>query len=140
MSERWQRVKQIYQEALVRDPSLRKSYLFEACAGDETLLREVNELLQYDAQAEAQSFLGQPAIETPEGAALVTSISSAGTEKRFGPYEIHAILGEGGMGRVYDATDMRLGRRVALKVMRSEIAYSSEARGHLRRHNSALFT
>ena len=45
---------------------------------------------------------------------------SAGT--RLGPYEILAPLGAGGMGEVYRATDTKLGRDVAIKVLPAEMA------------------
>jgi serine/threonine protein kinase len=43
-----------------------------------------------------------------------------------GPYEILALLGVGGMGEVYRARDTRLGREVAIKVMRQEAAGDPE--------------
>src|SRR6516164_3596580 len=43
-----------------------------------------------------------------------------------GPYEILALLGVGGMGEVYRARDTRLGREVAIKVMRQEVAGDPE--------------
>ena len=49
--------------------------------------------------------------------------------ERLGPYRIHGILGEGGMGRVYDASEEFPERRVALKVLRNGL----ETEGLLRR-------
>jgi eukaryotic-like serine/threonine-protein kinase len=45
---------------------------------------------------------------------------------RLGPYEVLALLGAGGMGEVYAAHDMRLGREVAIKVLSAEVASDPE--------------
>jgi serine/threonine protein kinase len=39
-----------------------------------------------------------------------------------GPYEIVSAIGAGGMGEVYRATDAKLGRDVALKIVRETVA------------------
>ncbi len=44
------------------------------------------------------------------------------TGTRLGPYEIIALLGAGGMGEVYKATDTRLDRTVAIKILRQASA------------------
>jgi len=46
--------------------------------------------------------------------------------ERLGPYEIHALIGKGGMGEVYRARDTRLDRTVAIKVLPPEFSAQEE--------------
>jgi len=55
-----------------------------------------------------------------------------------GPYRLIARLGVGGMGIVYEAEDTRLGRRVALKVVRPELAGSADAIARFQREARAV--
>ena len=61
---------------------------------------------------------------------------SAGT--KLGPYLITDQIGKGGMGEVYRATDTRLDRAVAIKVLRQEMADNRERRERFEREARAI--
>lgn len=107
--ERWRQVEQLYHATLERKPTERTAFLTEACNGDGDLRREVESLL-------AASSTGTGLLDQPLEALLAdagTIVLTPGT--RIGPYRIEALIGEGGMGKVYKTHDTRLGRTVAIK-------------------------
>ncbi len=55
------------------------------------------------------------------------------TGTRLGPYEIQSQLGAGGMGEVYEATDTRLDRTVAIKVLPEHVAADPELKQRFER-------
>lgn len=55
-----------------------------------------------------------------------------------GPYQIETELGTGGTGQVFAARDSRLGRRVAIKVLRPQWAGHAEARARFEREARAV--
>src|SRR5262245_35440167 len=130
--DRWEQIERLYHAALEREPGARESFLDEACAGDETLRRQVAALLACDIPSD--SFIQSPAIEIaaramaadPHIEASNKSMWSLVVGSQMGAYTLLEPLGRGGMGEVYLALDTRLGRKVAIKLLLAEFTTDAE--------------
>jgi len=112
-SKSWQRVTELFEEALEQPLENREDFLQSACAGDADLLRELQSLL---AEHEAEeAFLEAPAIAAVADQ-IIRPNGAVGIGQQLGQYRVEGLLGAGGMGKVYVARD-KLGRRIALKLL-----------------------
>ena len=103
--EQYQRVREVYHRVCDEPPSQWGRLLEEICSGDVELRGHVERLLEIETREPGflESPPPPPPVEAPE---------------RVGRYRIVRLIGEGGMGVVYEAEQDDPKRRVALKLIR----------------------
>ena len=113
-AERWQELSTWHNAWLAADPSERAALRTRLAAQQPELVSHADELVA--ASAALDGFLETPAfvLAAPH---LVAGERPLVPGTIVGPYCIASLLARGGMGDVYRATDLRLRRDVALKVL-----------------------
>jgi tetratricopeptide (TPR) repeat protein len=113
--QKWAQIREIFEAAVDLRPEARSAFLAERCASDHDLRVEVESLLaQHDA---TECALDRPAWNPATGPAHPAE--PPWMPSRIGAYRILSLLGEGGMGSVYEAEQEQPRRVVALKVIQA---------------------
>lgn len=118
--ERWQQVERIFHAAPNLRSEERADFVARECGDDDELRREVEALLAYEEQAE--DFIEKPILQAAAEHLAENRTPEFSAGGRLGNHHILSLLGKGGMGEVYLARDLKLGREVAIKILPAEFA------------------
>ncbi len=129
MSDRWQKIEEIFEVAVELPEDEREVYLERMCGGDAELRREVEDLIAADIEAE--EFIEQPLLGShtlanflDEKVGAIEDIESSVPPhflgRRVGAYRLIRELGRGGMGAVFLASrdDAEFKKSVAIKLIK----------------------
>lgn len=115
IDERSQKLKALFDEAIDLPREEQAAFIDQQCGDDEELRRQLLRILEHDSTLRDQeSFLRSPfdRMQDQSGGLKPGDVIA-------GRYTLERILGEGGMGVVWLATQEQPNRTVALKVLRS---------------------
>ena len=125
-SARHDRLSSLFLQACDLAGDKREAFLREECADDPQLAEEILELLPYDDQ---HALVDQPLVRVEDSGLFEShAAASANAPQRIGQYEILGVLGQGGMGTVYEARQQNPDRIVALKVIQCGLASPATVR------------
>jgi len=133
MPANWQRVRDLFERVLEEQPADLDAWLAREAGDSPDVRDEVRSLV--DHHSRAGGFLTEPPAQ--RFPSLLDEDEPLAAGHVIGPYTIVRELGRGGMGRVYLATDARLGRSVALKAVAPRLTGDPANRERLRREARA---